>query len=422
MSFRYRDGALCVEDVPLDRIAEAVGTPVYVYSTAVMSERYRAYERVLAPLGVGICYALKANSNQAVIATFAGLGAGADVVSLGEMRRALAAGVPPERIVFSGVGKTRAEMAAALDAGIHQLNVESLGELRALQQVAAGMDRVATAVIRVNPDVDAHTHAKITTGRKENKFGIDIDRTPEIFAEAAAMAHVDLRGIAVHIGSQLIDLAPYRAAYAKLAEMVSTLRAAGHTVDRLDLGGGVGIRYHENDQAPDLEAYAGIVAETVGALDCALMVEPGRSLIGEAGVLLAEVVYLKRGASRQFLVLDAGMNDLLRPALYDAWHDLVPLREPASGGALTAYDVVGPICETGDTFARQRPLPTLAPGDRVAFLSAGAYGAVMASTYNSRPQPAEVLVRGSDFAIVRNRPTLQEMIDADRLPPWLAGA
>ncbi|MEQ9815407.1 MAG: diaminopimelate decarboxylase [Azospirillaceae bacterium] len=421
MSFRYRDGALSVEDVPLDRIAEAAGTPVYVYSSDAMTERYRAYERALAPLGVGICYALKANSNQAVIATFAGLGAGADVVSVGEMRRALAAGMPPGRIVFSGVGKTRTEMAAALDAGIHQINVESLGELRALEAVAAGMDRVATAAIRVNPDVDAQTHAKITTGRKENKFGIDIDRTPEIFAEAAAMPHVDLRGIAVHIGSQLIDLAPYRVAYAKLAEMVADLRAAGHVVDRLDLGGGVGIRYHESDRAPDLEAYAGIVAETVSGLDCALMVEPGRSLIGEAGVLLAEVVYVKRGASRQFLVLDAGMNDLLRPALYDAWHDLVPLKEPAAGGALTPYDVVGPICETGDTFARQRPLPALVPGDRVAFLSAGAYGAVMASTYNSRPLPAEVLVRGSDFAIVRNRPTLQEMIDADRLPPWLAG-
>lgn len=418
MSFTYRSGLLHAEAVPLPSLAEAVGTPFYAYSTAALEANYRAYAQALAGLDATICYALKANSNQAVVRTLARLGAGADVVSGGELARARAAGVPPARIVFSGVGKTRAEMRAALEAGIHQLNVESLPELEALSEVAVSMGITAPVALRINPDVDAPTHAKIATGKKENKFGIDIDHARSAFARARELPGIEPVGVAVHIGSQLTDLAPFRAAFARVAELVRALRADGVAIRRLDLGGGLGITYRD-ETPPAVADYAAVIRETTRGLDCHLTVEPGRSLVGNAGVLVAQVLYVKTGLSRRFVIVDAAMNDLIRPSLYDAWHTIVPVQEPAPCATLEPVDVVGPVCETGDTFAVQRPLPPLAPGDLVAFLSAGAYGAVMASSYNSRPLVPEVLVRDAAFAVVRRRPTIEEMLAAESLPPWL---
>ena len=422
--FACRGGVLHAEGVALPDLAAATGTPAYVYSSAALTAAYRGFADAFAGQPVDICYALKANSNQAVIRTFAALGAGADVVSEGEMRRALAAGVPPARIVFSGVGKTPGEMAAALRAGIHQINVESVPELEALSAVAAGLGTTASVALRVNPDVDARTHAKITTGRKENKFGIDLADAPAVFRRARGLPGIAAVGVAVHIGSQLTDLTPYREAYRHVANLVRALRADGHAIGRIDLGGGLGIAYHPDDRPPGLADYAALVAETVGGLDCHLMIEPGRALVGSAGLLLSRVLYVKAGRSRDFLIVDAAMNDLLRPALYDAWHDIQPVAAStaAQAHAPRHYDVVGPVCETGDTFAVQRPLPPLQPGDLIAFTNAGAYGAVMASTYNTRPLVPEVLVHGERFAIVRKRPTFEEMLAADSLPPWLEPA
>jgi diaminopimelate decarboxylase len=360
---------------------------------------------------------LKANSNLAVIRTFAQEGAGADVVSEGELRRALAAGVPRDRIVFSGVGKTAAELAFALDTGIAQLNVESEPELRLLSEVAVARGRVARVAIRVNPDVDAATHHKIATGRKQDKFGIDIARLGAVFAEAAELPGIEPVGVAVHIGSQLLSLAPYRAAFERVAAAVRALRDAGFTVDSLDLGGGVGIVYRD-EAPPRFAEYAAIVAETVGPLGCDLVFEPGRALVGNAGVLVSTVLYVKQGGDRPIVVVDAGMNDLKRPAMYGAYHAIVTVREPADGGTAEA-DVVGPICETGDTFATARPLPPVAAGDLVAFGSAGAYGAVMASYYNSRQLVPEVLVSGDRFALVRTRPSFDDIIGMDTIPDWL---
>ncbi|HET8726566.1 MAG TPA: diaminopimelate decarboxylase [Alphaproteobacteria bacterium] len=418
-AFTYRNGVLHAEGVPLPDIAAAAGTPVYCYSTAALTANYRAFEQALDGIGVGIAYALKANSNQAVIRTLGRLGAGADVVSEGELRRALAAGVPPDRIVFSGVGKTADEMAAAIRAGIHQINVESLVELERLSGVAAALGRTIPVALRVNPDVDARTHAKITTGRKGNKFGIDIDEAPSAFRRAAELPGIEPVGVALHIGSQLTDLAPYRNAYRRVSELVRALRADGMALARIDLGGGMGIRYR--DERPlDLAAFADMVREIVAPLGCAMMIEPGRSLVGNAGALVTRVVYVKEDGDRRFLIVDAAMNDLIRPALYDAWHDILPVREPPADAETGPYDVVGPVCETGDTFTRDRLLPPLADGDLVAFADAGAYGAVMASTYNSRPLVPEVLVDGDRFAIVRKRPTFEEMIAGEAMPPWLA--
>jgi diaminopimelate decarboxylase len=417
--FAYRDGALCAEGVPLARVAEAVGTPFYCYSRAAIEGRYRRFAAAFADRPALICYALKANSNLAVVHTLARLGAGADVVSEGELRRALAAGVPPGRIIFSGIGKSEAEMAFALDAGIEQLNVESEPELTALSAVASRLGKTARVAIRVNPDVDARTHAKIATGKKENKFGIDLAHAAGAFRRAAQLPGLAPVGIAVHIGSQISDLSPFELAFARIAALVNELRREGFAIDRLDLGGGLGIRYH-GERAPEVEDYAQMVKRVLGGADVTLTFEPGRWIAGPAGVLVSRVLYVKEGVTRRFLIQDAAMNDLIRPALYDAWHEIVPLREPPAGAERRVVDVVGPVCETGDSFAAQRPLPPTKPGDLLAILSAGAYGAVMSSSYNTRLLVPEVMVNGDSFAVIRPRPSYEALLAQDRLPEWLA--
>ncbi|PZQ52358.1 MAG: diaminopimelate decarboxylase [Rhodovulum sulfidophilum] len=418
--FLYRDGVLHAEGVALTEIARAVGTPVYVYSVATLTRHYRVFEEALAGMDHLICYAMKANSNQAVLRVMANLGAGMDVVSGGEYVRARAAGVPGEKIVFSGVGKTRQEMTYALRHGIRQFNVESEPELFALSGIAAGMGKRAPIAIRVNPDVDAKTHAKIATGKSENKFGIPIARARDVYAEAARLPGIEVVGIDVHIGSQLTELAPYQAAFSKVAELTAALRADGHDIRRLDLGGGLGIPYRRDNEAPPLPFdYGQVIRETLGHLGCEIEIEPGRLIVGNAGVLLASVIWLKRGEGRDFLVLDAAMNDLVRPAMYEAFHEIVPVAEPPVGVERAPVDVVGPVCETGDTFARERPMPPLGEGDLVAFRSAGAYGAVMSSEYNSRPLVPEVLVSGDHFAVVRARPSFDEMLNRDTIPDWI---
>jgi diaminopimelate decarboxylase len=418
--FLYRDGILHAEDVPLPEIAAAVGTPVYVYSTATLTRHYRLFEEALAPLPHLVCFAMKANSNLAVVKTLGDLGAGADVVSVGEYLKARAAGIPGERIVFSGVGKTREEMRVALEGGIRQFNVESEPELAALSEVARAMGREAPVALRVNPDVDAQTHEKIATGRKEDKFGIPLDRAREVYAGAARLPGIAVVGIDVHIGSQLTQLAPFEAAYRKVADLTRALRAEGHDIRRLDLGGGLGIPYSRSNEAPPLPTdYGAMIRRTVGDLGCEIEIEPGRLIVGNAGILLARVIYLKAGAGRDFLILDAAMNDLIRPAMYGAHHDIVPVVEPPAGAEHHPWDIVGPVCESGDTFARGRPLPRLSEGALVAFRSAGAYGAVMASEYNSRPLVPEVLVHEHQFAVIRARPTFDEMLKRDTIPEWL---
>jgi diaminopimelate decarboxylase len=418
--FIYRGGVLHAEEVPLPEIAAAVGTPFYCYSTATLARHYRLFDEALTGMDHLVCYAMKAASNQAILRTLAALGAGMDVVSGGEYARAIAAGVPGERIVFSGVGKTREEMRVALIGGIRQFNVESEPELRVLSEVAASLGKVAPITIRVNPDVDAKTHAKIATGKSENKFGIPISRARTVYAEAARLPGLEVVGIDVHIGSQLTELAPFRAAYEKVAELTHALRADGHDIRRLDLGGGLGIPYTRSNEAPPLPTeYGALIREVLGHLDCEIEIEPGRLIVGNAGVLVSGVIYVKEGEGRDFLILDAAMNDLIRPAMYDAHHDIVPVIEPAPGVEHRPYDVVGPVCESGDTFARARQMPPLAAGDLVAFRSAGAYGAVMASEYNTRPLIPEVLVNGRDFAVIRARPSFDEMLNRDTIPEWL---
>ncbi|MGP1397781.1 MAG: diaminopimelate decarboxylase [Inquilinaceae bacterium] len=420
-AFSYRAGVLHAEGVAVPALAGTVGTPFYCYSEAALISGYRAYEEAFRGQDVDICYAMKANGTLAVLRVLAALGSGADVVSEGEMRRALAAGIPPERIVFSGVGKTEGEMEAALDAGIRQINVESAPELDALSAVATGRGAVATVAIRVNPDVDARTHAKITTGRRDNKFGVDIDVAPDLFRRAASLPGLRTIGVAVHIGSQLTDLDPYRDAYARVATLVESLRADGLAIDHVDLGGGLGVAYRD-EMPPPLDRYAALVRDTVGALGCRVTLEPGRSLVAKAGILVSRVTFVKHSGTRRFLILDAAMNDLMRPALYDAWHGILPVRQTPAGGPEDLYDVVGPICESTDTFAVQRPLPPMEPGDLVAFADAGAYGAAMASGYNGRPLVPEVMVAGEKFAIVRKRPTFEETIALEQLPPWMTAA
>ena len=418
--FLYRHGILHAEDVPIPDIAAEVGTPFYVYSAATLTRHFRLFEEALGWGPHLICYAMKANSNQAVIALMASLGAGMDVVSGGEYLRARAAGVPGDRIVFSGVGKTEAEMRLALEGDIRQFNVESEPELARLSRVASALGKVAPVTVRVNPDVDAKTHEKIATGRYDNKFGIPITRAREVYALAARLPGIEVVGIDVHIGSQLTDLAPFEAAYLKVADLTRTLRADGHDIRRLDLGGGLGIPYERSNAAPPLPLeYGELIRRTVGDLGCEIEIEPGRLIAGNAGLLVTEVVYVKEGEGRDFLILDAAMNDLVRPAMYGAWHDIVPVREAAAGVDLHPFDVVGPVCETGDTFARGRPMPPLAEGDLVAFRSAGAYGAVMSSEYNTRPLIPEVMVKDDHFAVIRRRPTFDEIIARDTIPPWL---
>ncbi len=418
--FLYRDGALFAEDVPVAEIAAAVGTPFYCYSSATLARHYRLFDEALEGTEHLVCYAIKAASNLAILKLLGDLGAGMDVVSGGEYARARAAGIPGERIVFSGVGKTEAEMRMALEGGIRQFNVESEPEMALLNKVALEMGTKAPITVRINPDVDARTHAKIATGKSENKFGIPITRARAVYGEAAAMAGLEVVGIDVHIGSQLTDLAPFRQAYEKIAALTETLRGDGHDIRRLDLGGGLGIPYTRSNEAPPLPLdYGAMIKETLGHLGCEIEIEPGRLVAGNAGILVSSVIYVKQGEGRDFLILDAAMNDLLRPAMYDAHHDIVPVIEPAAGAEPALYDIVGPVCESGDTFARGRDMAALNSGDLVAFRSAGAYGAVMSSEYNSRPLIPEVLVWGDQFAVIRPRPTLEEMLGRDSIPEWL---
>ena len=418
--FNYHDGQLCAEDVPLSRIAAAVGTPVYVYSAATLTRHFGLFRQALDWTDHLVCFAVKANSNLAVLKLMGDLGAGMDVVSGGEYARARAAGIPGDRIVFSGVGKTVAEMRQAIEGGIRQFNLESEPEMRALSALAASMGATVPVAVRVNPDVDARTHEKIATGKSENKFGIPIARAREVYAEAASLPGLQVVGVDVHIGSQLTDLDPFRAAYAKVADLTRALRADGHAITRLDLGGGLGIPYRRDNSAPPLPIeYGQVIRDTVGDLGCEIEIEPGRNIVGNAGILLAQVIYVKEGEGRDFLIVDAAMNDLARPAMYGAHHDIVPVREPAVGAPVRPFDVVGPVCESGDTFQKGANLPGMAAGDLIAFRSAGAYGAVMASEYNSRPLVPEVLISGDHFAVIRARPTYEEMLARDSIPEWL---
>jgi diaminopimelate decarboxylase len=419
--FGYRHGILSAEDVSLAALAARVGTPFYCYSRATLERHYKVFSAAL-PEGSLVAFSVKANGNLAVLKTLALLGAGADVVSGGELAKALAAGIPAERIVFSGVGKTVEEMHQALTAGIYQFNVESEPELLALDEVARELNRRAPVTLRINPDVDARTHAKITTGTAETKFGIPFAHARAAYARAAALKNIEIVGVDVHIGSQLTDLEPFAAAFEKVADLTRTLRADGHSITRLDLGGGLGVPYENNNMPPpDPAAYGRMVARVTGGLGCRLVFEPGRLIAANAGVLVSKVLYVKQGDARNFLILDAGMNDLIRPAMYDAHHEIVAVREPAPGSERAIYDVVGPVCETSDLFAAARALPELKSGELVAILSAGAYGAVMASAYNARPPAPEVLVSGEEWAIVRPRLRHDDLIGQDKLPDWLDG-
>ena len=420
--FAYRDGTLHAESVPLARIADAAGTPCYVYSRATLERHYRVLAEALAAVDPTICFAVKANGNLAVIRTLALLGAGADVVSGGELKLALAAGIPASRVVFSGVGKTRTEIAEALAAGVMQLNVESEPELEAVAAVAESMGRRAPVAIRVNPDVDALTHASISTGRGEHKFGIEWTAAHAVYGRAAAMPSLELVGLAMHIGSQVTDAAPFRAAFARMRDLVMMLRADGHVVRSVDLGGGLGIPYDDAAVTLAPADYAAIVNEGVGDLDCRVIIEPGRMLVANAGVLLSRVIYVKQGATRTFVIVDAAMNDLMRPALYGAHHAIVPVAEPGAGESRETVAVVGPVCETTDTFAENVALPPVASGDLLAFRTAGAYAAVMAGTYNARDLVGEAMVDGDAFAIVRRRLAVTELLGHQVIPEWLASA
>ena len=419
--FAYRGGVLHAEDIDLRRLAEEVGTPFYCYSTATLERHYRVFAQAFADTDALVCYAMKANSNQAVLKTLGRLGAGMDIVSEGELRRALAAGVPGERIVFSGVGKTKAEMAFALDSDILCFNVESEPELEALSEVASSKGVRAPVSIRVNPDVDAKTHQKISTGKSENKFGIPIARAREVYDRAARLTGIAVTGVDMHIGSQITDLQPFDNATALLAELARDLMGAGHRLHHIDLGGGLGIPYREdNEPPPDPQAYAQIIKSHTGGLGLKLVFEMGRMIAGNAGLLVTQVIYVKEGAGKTFVIVDAAMNDLIRPTLYEAHHHIRTVAEPDPNGGRVVADVVGPVCETGDYLALSRDLPAVKPGDFLAVMTTGAYGAVQSNTYNTRRLVPEVLVRGSDHAVVRPRPSYEDVIGLDRVPDWLA--
>jgi diaminopimelate decarboxylase len=419
--FAYRNGVLRAEAVDLVELAQAVGTPFYCYSTATLKRHYEVFAGAFADVKALICYSLKANSNQAVVKTLAGFGAGADVVSGGELRRARAAGIPPEKIMFSGIGKTAAELALAVDEGVLCVNVESEAELELLSSIAAGKGRTANVSVRVNPDVDAKTHAKIATGKAENKFGIPISRARAVYAHAAKLPGLKVAGVDMHIGSQITELEPFDAAFALLSDFVRSLRADGHAIGHIDLGGGLGIPYREDNEPPPPhpEAYADIVKRATRDLGCTLIFEPGRLIVGNAGILVTRVLYLKHGEAKTFVIVDAGMNDLIRPTLYDAHHDIRPVLEPPPGAARIVADVVGPVCESGDFLALGRDMAAPQPGDLIAIMTAGAYGAVQAGTYNTRALVPEVLVREGEWALVRPRLEVADLIALDRLPPWL---
>lgn len=418
--FSYRNGRLAAEDIDLSVLADAVGTPFYVYSTATLERHYRVFAESF-PANSLVAFSVKANGNLAVLKTLAKLGAGADVVSGGELKKAMAAGILPARIVFSGVGKTQREMRLGLEAGIYQFNVESEPELVALNAVAQEMGKTAPITLRINPDVDARTHAKITTGTAETKFGIPWNRARAIYARARELSGLKIVGVDMHIGSQITELAPFEEAFARLAELIRVLREDGHAIDRADLGGGLGVPYRLGEEPPpDPAAYGAIVSRLTQDLDVELIFEPGRLIAANAGILVSRVIYVKRGETKTFLIIDAGMNDLIRPAMYDAHHDILSVAEPQAG-ARVRYDVVGPVCESSDLFARDRELPALESGDLVAIMTAGAYGAVMASAYNARPPAPEVLVKGDAWSVVRPRMSDDALIELDRLPPWLQG-
>lgn len=419
--FSYRNGTLYAEDVNLAALADEAGTPLYVYSSATLERHYRVFAQCFPPDAL-IAFSVKANGNLAVLKTLARLGAGADVVSGGELKKALAAGIAPGKIVFSGVGKTAAEMRLALASGIRQFNVESEPELEVLNTLALEQGTRAAVSIRVNPDVDARSHAKISTGTAETKFGVPLSRARDVYARAASLAGIDISGVDVHIGSQITELEPFETAFARVAELVALLRKDGHAIASVDVGGGLGVPYRQdNAPPPEPQAYAAIVRRIFGPLGVSLILEPGRLIAANAGVLLSRVIYVKRGENRIFLVLDAGMNDLLRPALYDSHHAIVSVRERPAGARVARYDVVGPVCETTDLFARDRDLPEMKSGDLVAILTTGAYGAVMSSAYNARPPAAEVLVKGDAWSVVRRRMSDDELVGFDHLPPWLEG-
>jgi diaminopimelate decarboxylase len=415
--FEYRNGTLHAEEVNLATLAQEVGTPFYCYSGAALRHHYESFAAAM-PKGSLIAYSVKANGNLAILRQLARLGSGADIVSGGELHKALVAGIAPARIVYSGVGKTVREMTRALNAGILQFNVESEAELEALNSVALSLGTRAPIAIRVNPDVDARTHAKITTGTKQSKFGISWNRAREVYAHAARLKGIRIVGIDCHIGSQIVELAPFEAAFSRIIALARELRAEGHTISSIDFGGGLGVAYRA-DNAPPAEpsAYGAMIAALTGTLDAQLIFEPGRRIVAEAGILVTRVIYVKEAETKRFVILDAGMNDLLRPALYDAYHEIVPLHGPKAN--TTVYDVVGPVCETADLFAHERPLPELKAGDLVAILTAGAYGAVMASSYNARPPAAEVLVDAKNWAIIRGRADEDALVQQDQLPPWL---
>ena len=416
--FAYRNGVMHAEAVNLVELAASVGTPFYCYSTATLKRHYQVFGDAFADVRALICYAMKANSNQAVIATLARLGSGADVVSGGELKRALAAGIPPDRIMFSGVGKSAPELAAAVDAGILCVNVESESELELLSAIATGKGRTANVSVRVNPDIDPKTHAKIATGKSENKFGIPISRARDVYALAAKMPGLRVTGVDMHIGSQITELSPFDDAFALLSDFVRGLRADGHHIEHIDLGGGLGIPYREDNDPPPLpDAYAALVKRATRDLDCMLIFEPGRLIVGNAGILVTRVLYMKQGEAKSFVIVDAAMNDLIRPTLYEAHHDIRPVIE--RGGARIVADVAGPVCESGDFFALDREMEEPQPGDLLAIMTAGAYGAVQAGTYNTRALVPEVLVSGSQSALVRPRMEVDQLIALDRLPPWL---
>ncbi|GHE98549.1 diaminopimelate decarboxylase [Thalassotalea profundi] len=413
----YKDNTMHMEQVSITAIAKVIPTPFYCYSASAIKDCYLDYKNAFSQQDTLICYAVKANSNQAILALLANLGAGADVVSEGEIRRALKAGISADKIVFSGVAKKESEIIFALNNNILQFNVESEPELTLISEIASKLNKVAAISIRVNPNVCANTHAKITTGKSENKFGIPIAKAREVYKYAASLSGIKVQGVDVHIGSQLTDLQPFEQAFAKVAEFTTLLKSDGHDISVIDVGGGLGIDYDENETPPNKDAYAALVNKQLGHLNCKIIVEPGRSIVGNSGVLVSTVVYVKKGEERQFLIIDAGMNDLIRPSMYDAYHQIKPINH--TNDKTECYDVVGPVCETGDTFTKNRALPTTQAGDLVGILSCGAYGSVMASSYNTRLAAPEVMVQDDHFSVIRARPTYDDIINQDTIPEWL---